>query len=268
MAKQAKPGTKSPPDDDPPDEDDDGEAFTPRQMSQLSEMINRGANAAVNTQLGRKLDAAIDTRIGPRFDELKDLLGGAKPPKPGEGGDGGGKSKSEDPEIVEMRKREAARDQKIAAMENERKQERRNARIAERDRKLIEIATTAGVEKNRVRGVVALLGSSVKIDDESGAMTVAVKRDGFEDEVSLEEHASEFFKTDEGKSYLAPPQPNRGPVRQPGGGGAPVRQPGGGGSNAPARGKDAQKEQRVEEARQELQQGLAELVGGGSIGIG
>jgi hypothetical protein len=261
--KGKKPGQQT--DDDDPD-GGGGSAFSDDQLTQLQTMIAQGTNAAVSAQLSRRLDAAIDNRITPKFDELKTILQGAAPKT--EGGDGAGAAKkSEDPEVAELRRKNADYDRKFQTLDNDRKQERARAHQAERDRKLNALAATAGVDKNRVRGVVALLASDVRIDDETGAMTVKKQREGYEEDVPIEAHAAEFFKSDEGKSYLAPPNP-RGPgaPQRPAGGGPGPRPPQQ--NNAPGGQAKDQKAQQVAQAREDLAGAISELVGGGSIDIG
>jgi hypothetical protein len=269
MAPKRKSGTSA---DDGDDGDDDG--FTPRQLEQITELVSQSSNAAVSAHLKRKLGASIDEAItnkfDTRFDELKTMLGGVAGAKP----DGDGEKKKaagaveEHPEIAALKARDAERERRLKAIEDERVAERRRVLTTDRDNKLREIAAAAGVDKNRIRGVVALLGSGVQIDEKTGGMSVKVQRDGYDEDATLEQHASEFFKSDEGKAYLAPP------VQQRGGTGAGQRTTAAsvtqqrGSSNSPVASKQAQQEQKIAEARENLQGALSELVGGGTIGLG
>ncbi len=259
---------KKKPDDD---EDDTGDgSFSEAQLAQLNDLITSKANATVSALLQRKLDGAVKSQLEGPLAEFRTLLEGFRPggaPTGGEGKkpEGGG----DHPEIAQLKARDAEREKRLKAMEDERVAERRRSLNSDRDNKLRDIATTAGVDKNRVRGVVALLGSSVNVDEKTGAMTVKVQREGYEDEQTVDAYAADFFKSDEGKAYLAPTQPARpgGPQRTTAAG-VVARPAGGGMSNAPDRGAKAAKSEKIAEAHEALTNAIGELVGGGSVGIG
>jgi len=256
----------------PSDDDDDDVDFSPKQL----EVINNTVSAAVSAMVGRKLKPLQDQlgELGSMRESIETLtktLGGQGGQQQGQPGGAGGQQQSaapkleDHPEFIAMKKRDEAR-------EAERKQERANARNAKRDQKLTEIATAAGVDKNRVRGVVALLRDQVKFDKDDNPI-MSVKRNGYDEDVDLEAGAGEFFKSDEGKAYLAPQQPVRGGQQQRGTNAASVvrGQSGAGaaaGTNAPIRGKDEAKVERKQQAVATLADAVGQLLGGGNIEIG
>jgi len=229
-----------------PDEDELSEA--------VINTITRTVNATVTAHLSRKLGPALKEALGTELTEIRDTLtqiAGGKP-NAGAGGDGKGNegkgqnsgqpgtngqqpapSLKDDPEVVAMRKR-------LAALEDERKKERETAQNNERDGTLREILTAAKIDPNRMRGAIAVVRDSVKRDAE-GKLVYKAQRQGYVDDLTLEDGVAEWLATDEGKSYQAPAQGVRG-------GGAGTRQAGAarggggvagvvkGGANAPTRG--------------------------------
>lgn len=106
-------------------------------------------------------------------------------------------STSSSPEIRKMR-------QTVDKLEREREQERQAARNAARDTALREQLTNAGVDKNRIRGAVAVLRDAMRFDDKADEWVYVSKRDGVDEDIDLAEGVKEWASTDEGKSYLAP----------------------------------------------------------------
>lgn len=262
MAPKAKQPNPNPPDDDDDGDGGGAEAFSPSQL----EIINNTVTAAVTAHVKRGLKPMQDQlAVLPTIQEtLEKLAGGGKQ---NEGGGDEGKAKQQqqqaaqpDPEKVAMKKR-------LDAIEAEREQERASAREARRDTALTEIATKAGVEKNRIRGVVALMRGEAKYDKESGNYFMTVNRHGVDEQVSLEEGAASFFKSDEGKSYLAPTSAaprggsgqGRGTTTTAG-----VTQR----SNAPAKGANGAKEEKKQAAAEAFVGAVGELFGGGNINVG
>lgn len=260
MAPKKRPGEE--------ETEDDG-LFTEAQLAQINDLITSKSNATVSALLQRKLDGAVKSQLEGPLAEFRTLLEGFKPAAPSGGGDSGkkpegdgGKSNDPHPDVVAMKRR-------VEVMEAERKQERTNARAAKRDATLTQIATAAGVDKMRVRGVVKLLGADVAFDDKTDEMKMKIARNGFDEDVDVETGAAEFFKTDEGKAYLAPTQPVRPGGQQRTTAASVVARPGGAAiSNAPDRGAKAAKNEKITEAHSALADAIGELVGGGSVGIG
>ncbi len=263
---------KPPPPGTPPDDDDetDGE-LSPK----LLEVLNNTVSAAVTAQIGRKLKPINDqiTQLGTSITEQLEAFasrgaGGAPPKKPGDPDPGAGSQP--DPDKIAMKRR-------LDAIEEERKQERADARNARRDAKLTELAVTAGVEKNRVRGAVAVLREATFFDKE-GTPMMKVARTGYDEDADLDTGAAEFFKSDEGKSYLAPQGKQgagggAGAGQQRGSSAAGVVNRGGGGasggsSNRSTKDQAEAKNERKAKALEDLSNGIGALIGGGSIDIG
>lgn len=269
MAKAKKPGEGT--NEETPDDDDDEAQFTPAQLR----VMNNTVSAAVSAQLGRKLKPIQDqlgevSSMRETIEGIASRLGQQGAPaaggKEGEGGTVKPKPQ-DDPEVLAMRKR-------IENMERATLEKETAARNRDRDSRLTAAATAANVDKNRTRGAVALLRDQVKFDKDGNAY-MTVQRNGLDEEVDLETGAAEFFKTDEGKAYLAPQQPVRGGS---GGGGnrtstnTVVRGQGSGqgsgGQNAPVQQRNAAKTQQKQEAVNNLADAVGELIGGGNISLG
>ncbi len=252
------------------DENDDADDFTPRQL----EVMNNTITAAVTSHLKRGLKPIQDAIGG--IDDIKATLAemvkpgsGAAPvvapvagaaPTAGAAAPAGGPTASE----IAMKRR-------VDALEEERRVEREGARAARRDSRLTELATAAGVDKNRLRGAVAILREQTKFDPTTGDPLMPITRksggQSFTEDVDLDPGAAEFFKTDEGKSYLAPTQARggSGSGRGTNATGVVRGQSGGAGGNAPAVG--ATKQDRKVAAAESLMGAVGELLGGGNINL-
>lgn len=262
------------------DDDDDTGGGGGELTDGMRTEINGLVHAAINAQFSRKLPAAIssamETAMAPIREQLEGL-GSRRSRNDDNGGDEGddddqprnkGKGKQQaaakDPEVVAMRKR-------MEAMEAERKQEKETARNRERDTILREQLEAAGVDKNRIRGAIAVLRDSMKYDEKAGEWIYNAKRDGYEDPIDVSAGVGEWAATDEGKSYLAPPsnanggQPRGGSGVRPTnpGGGAPRVQNGG----RPTADPKAAKAQAKQAAVQTLA-GAIDSLGGGNIPLG
>ena len=257
---------KAPPPDDT--DDDDAEPFTARQLETMTNTIN----AAVSSQINRKIKPITD-QLGvlPSIQETLEKLaagtgaGGGTGQQPAAGQQQPAAPKIEEhPEFIAQRKR-------LDAIAAERETERSRARAADRDARLTAIASTAGVDKNRLRGAVALLREGV-VFDKDGNPTMKAKRNGYEEDVDLETGAKEFFGTDEGKAYLAPTSPaprgGSGSSARTSAAGVVRGQGGAGQSNAAAKGQSDAKVERKAAAADALMGAVGELIGGGNISVG
>lgn len=270
--KKDQQGNPIPPDDD---DDDGGDELTEGQVSRITDIVN----AAVSGQLSRKMGRAITDAVEGAVAPLRELIekratgddggdgdggdDGQQQPQRGKGKGAGNARPTKDPEFEAMQKR-------VAAMEAERKKEREESRNGKRDSMLREQLEAAGVDKNRIRGAVAVLRDSMKYDEKANEWVYKAKREGYEEDVDLEVGVTEWAGTDEGKSYLAPPQPSGGPPR----GGSGVRPAGGAGGaprltngGRPAQDPKAAKVAAKQAAVQNLSQAIGEL-GGATIPIG
>lgn len=266
-------------DDDDDDEGGDGGGFNDQQLDALSRLVN----SAVSSHLGRKLkgtlSSLLDEQLAPLREQIEQVGTGRRRARDDEGGDeddddeappaqqrGKGKNKGaapRDPEFIAMQKR-------VAKMEEERKAEQAQAIARERDSTLREHLTKIGVDPNRMRGALAVVGSAIKRDEKTGTFSYTAKRDGYDDELDLDVGIKEWAGTDEGKSYLAP----QGNGQQRQGSGMPRLGAGGGaggtqrsGTTRPVGDPKAAKQQRQQEAMTVLTQSIGEL-GGSVVGIG
>lgn len=260
--------------DDDDDGGDGGGELTDAQRTEITNLVN----AAVSGQLSRKLPNAITAALEAGLKPIQDSiaqLGGRRDDDDGGGNDDDddqgqqqrGKNKGKqpargkDPEVEAMRKQ-------LADMKRERDQEREQTRNGKRDQLLREQLEAAGVDKNRIRGAIAVLRESMKYDDKAGEWVYRIKRDGIDEDLDVETGVSEWAATDEGKSYLAPPQQQQqlrgGSGQRPAGdGGRPRVQNGG----RPTQDPKAAKAQAKQDAMANLSKAIDSL-GGGNIPLG
>lgn len=283
MAAKKKPGQQNNQQVVDDDDDDTGGELTDGMRTEITNLVN----AAVSGQLSRKLPnaitSALETGLAPLREQMENIARGTSRNSGGDDDDDDddqqqqqrGKNKgkqraaAKDPETEGMKKR-------LAQLEEERKQEREQARNRERDTMLREQLEAAGVDKNRIRGAVAVLRDNMKYDDKAGEWVYKAKRDGgYEDDLDVNTGVSEWAATDEGKSYLAPPS-NTGGGQQRGGSGV-GRTVGAGATGAgagrvqnggrPAADPKAAKAQAKQEALKNLTTAIDSL-GGGGIPLG
>jgi hypothetical protein len=144
------------------------------------------------------------------------------------------------------------RDDKLAKEAESRKQSKIEATLTT-------ALTELGVDKNRIRGALAIHKGTAHVDDESGSVLFKMKRDGYEEDLEPAAALKEWAGTDEGKSYL-------GPTGSGGGSGArPPRTPGP--ARKPAPSTPEAKQERVQSAKTDLLGAVSQLVAGGSIAI-
>jgi hypothetical protein len=275
MAVKKKPGQQQQ-NQNNDDDDDDAGAGGGALSDEARTEINSLVHAAINAQFSRKLPAAISSAmegvIAPLRQQLEGLSSRGRQDDDDDDDNADdqqqqqrgkrGKAARKDPEVETMRKQ-------LAKLTEEREQERQQNRNRERDSMLREQLEAAGVDKNRIRGAVAVLRDSMKYDDKAGEWVFNAKRDGYEEPLDVSAGVGEWAGTDEGKSYLAPPsgsqqQQQRGGsgVRptQGGSGGAPRLQNGG----RPTLDPKAAKQQAKQQAVQNLSTAI-DALGGGTI---
>lgn len=274
-----KPGQNNNGQQDPNgDDEDDGGELTDGQRTEITNLVNAAVNGLISRKLPTMITSAMDAALTPMREQLDSIGSRRGRQDDDEGGDDddngdqrgkrGGKQQQQprgkDPEVVAMQKR-------MAQMEAERKQERETARNRERDTILREQLEAAGVDKNRIRGAIAVLRESMKYDEKAGEWSYTAKRDYGDEDVDVAAGVADWASTDEGKSYLAPPsgaqqqQQRAGSGHRPAapGGGAPRLQNGG----RPAPDPKAAKAQAKVAAVQTLSSAIDSL-GGGNIPLG
>lgn len=190
---------------------------------EVQEFVTKTVNNAVTSQLKR-----FESRI-PTVDSLKEGLGiGALMEKietlgkgtgaGGPGGDGkgtggtggaGGGAQLDEATQRELAKMKADNDSLKKRLDEEAKarEEERSARARQEERSaLTEALRKAGIPDGRLGGAVSYLFLDQKkiVRDKEGNITWPVKRDGYEDPLSIEQGVAEWLKTDEGKAYLPP----------------------------------------------------------------
>lgn len=251
-------------------QDDDAED-PPLNRDAVGEMVNEAVNKALGAQLGRKLDTVIGKAIEnalaarggkagagegegetPEVKEPKPPAAGAAPAQP--------KSLKEDPEYLRLKG-------EVDKMREERVKERQTLRERERDSTIREALEAAGVDKHRMRGAVAVVRDGMSYDEKSQTWIGKINRDGIEDEADIASVVGHWSSTDEGKSYVAPPQGQRQPQQRTGSGVRP--QPAGRGATQPTAAVDpkAAKLQRKQQAVEDLAGAVAAMVGGAGVDL-
>lgn len=247
--------------------------------------IVRLVNGAVGTHIQRRLPSLLDSALAKPLGEIRAMLeqggqrreeqpddeeerprprrarGAAREEQPDER-PARGTARETDPEVVKMRKQ-------LDKLTQEREQERQQTRNTARDASLRELLTAAGVDKNRMRGAIAVLRESTKYDDKANEWTFVRRGEGGDEELDLDTGVKDWASTDEGKSYLAPAQAGaggaRGPQLRSGAGTRPGATPARAG--APVADAKAAKAQARAAAVQSLVGAIGEL-GGGNIPVG
>ncbi len=269
-----RPRNPAPTDDDDDDDTGGSGGFTDEQRTELGQLVNAAVSGQLQRKLGNAIKSTLDESLAPIRQMLEQRNGGAR----GDDDDGGDDDDDEQPAPKGKRGKggkpaAAARDpekenmqKRLAAIEEERKQEREQSRNRERDSMLRERLEAAGVDKNRIRGAIAVLKEQTKYDDKAGEWFYKAKRDGFEEDLDLDAGVSEWADTDEGKSYLAPPtgaaQPRGGSGSRPNTQGSGGRAGGVIGGGRPAVDPKAAKAQAKQDAVKTLNDAVGGLMGG------
>lgn len=239
----------------------------PLSREAVSELVNEAVNKAVGAQLGRKLETVIGKAVenalaarGGKSNEPADPEAEPEKPKPPAAGVAAQpKSLREDPEYLKLKG-------EVDKMREERVKERQMLRERERDSTIREQLEAAGVEKNRLRGAIAVVREGLTYDEKAQTWVGKINRDGIEDEADIAGVVGHWTATDEGKSYVAPPANQRQQQRV----GSGVRpQPAGVGVTRPTAAVDpkAAKVQRQQQAVDDLAGAVAVMVSGGGIEI-
>lgn len=273
------------------DDDDTAAGLSDDQRSEIIDLVN----AAVGSHIKRKLPQIVSGALEKPLGEIRALIeNGAgrqarrddddQEPDPDEPEEPTARRTTRDRGAIPTR--QAARDRredpptsrrggdpevaklqaKMARMEQEREAERTAARNSERDGMLREMLGAVGVDKNRIRGAVAVLRDSMRYDDKSREWAFVAKRDGLDEDLDPDVGIKEWAATDEGKSYLAPPGAGSASAGAAGvqrRSGAGTRVTGGArGSTAPVADAKTAKTQQVAQAQQTLATAIDALSGG------
>lgn len=154
---------------------------------------------------------------------------------------------------------------KLNRLETDAVRERETARNTVRDSSLRELLQAGGVDKNRVRGAVALLRDLTKFDDKANAWVFV----GDEEDLDFDAGVKAWLETDEGKAFRGPPGVGGGGAGAGTGApqlrrsGAGTRAPGGagrGGSSNPAADARGAKQARLQAAQNVLSEAVDQLV--------
>lgn len=252
-----------------PTQDDDNED-PPLTRDAVGELVNEAVNKALGAQLGRKLDTvigkAIETALAARGAKSGEQGDGEQPeaekPKPAAAGQPPAQPKSlrEDPEYLKLKG-------EVDKMREERVKERQQLRERERDSSIREALEAAGVDKNRLRGAIAVVREGMTYDEKAQTWVGKINRDGVEDEADIAGVVGHWTATEEGKSYVSPPTGQRGQQQRTGSGVRP--QPAGVGATRPTAAVDpkAAKMQRKQEAVEALSGAVAAMVGGAGVDL-
>lgn len=226
------------------------------------DLILRTVNAAVTSQLSRKLPQAITDGVTaamqPIQDQLGKLVGGAGD---GDGGAGGnGKGDTSDPRVAKLLKEQDAMKAQLAAERKAREDQAREAAEQRRNSQLQNILQKTGVEPLRMKGAMAEVLANIQ-QSEDGQVFYRTNRNGYDEDLALEDGIRAWADSDVGKSYMAPKNVNGSGASAPGRQGGP--RPG----KAPLD-PAAAKAQRMAEARTELHSQVKSLLGGGTVTLG
>lgn len=168
-----------------------------------------------------------------------------------------------DPELTRLQRQ-------VAKLEQERAAERESMRATERDGILREHLTSVGVDKNRIRGAIAVLRESMRFDDKAKEWSYIAKRDGLDEDIDPIEGVREWAASDEGKSYLAPPSAGGAGGAGAGGPAPQLRRgagtrPNSGSTRGTSPTPDARQQRAatVQQAQQSLASAIDSLAGGG-----
>lgn len=271
MAQQGKNKPKNPPNNPPDDDDDDdgdGDGLTEGQTKQVLKLLN----GALSGQLARKLGPAVKAELAPVLEQLQKLTpaGGRNnddqddddddddadpvPPK------NKGKGAKPDPVVTKMSKQLTALQQQVKERDDKLAKEAESRKAQKVESTLTKLLTDLGVDKNRVRGALAIHKGGAVYDEDGDKVTFKVKRDGYEEDVDAADHLKAWAGEDEGKSYLAPTGSTGGAgARPPRGNGGPQRRPA---ANTPEA-----KAEKLASAKNDLLQAVGQLTAGGSISI-
>jgi hypothetical protein len=265
MAQKGKQKQSDPP-PAPEDEGDDdgGEEEAPLTRGEVIKLVN----GVVGKQLARKLPAAIEAGMKPLFDRLGALGAKEDDEDADEDEDHGeveslpakGKEKGKaDPAMLKLMKQLNKLKQEIKERDDRLTKEAEARKAQTIESELTKALTEIGVDKNRLRGALAIHKATATIDEETGNVIFRVRRDGYDEELEPAVALREWADTEEGKSYLAP-------VGSSGGAGArPPRNPGPG--RKPPPNSPEAKAERTQQAKTDLLGAVSQLVAGGSIAI-
>lgn len=220
----------------PDDDDDDDENNTPPvDEKKLGEMVNGAVrNFMKRGAFQEMLATAVTGALEPALGEIKETLGklgksnntddddaANKDKKNGNGG-GGGIPKEVQEQIDELKRSNKKLTDDVAKEKQEKQAATRRNEQQEERSKLREELKKQGVPDERLNGVVALLYADQNrvVRDKEGKIKYVVVRDGYDEQVELEEGVKEWAKSDEGKNYLAPVGVQGGGTR---GGPPPIR---------------------------------------------
>lgn len=271
-----------------PEGDDEGGQGSEEITDGMRAAIVQIVNGAVGTHIQRRLPSMLESALTKPLADIRAMLeqgGGQRREEPADDDEerprqrrargqardeqpderparGSARDREPDPEVVKMRKQ-------LDKLTQEREQERTQARNTTRDAALRELLTASGVDKNRMRGAIAVLRESTKFDDKTNEWTFVRRGDAGDEELDLDTGVKDWAGTDEGKSYLAPAQAGAGGLRAPqlrsGAGTRPGATPARAG--APVADAKAAKAQQRAAAVQSLVGAIGEL-GGSNVTVG
>jgi hypothetical protein len=204
----------------PPTDTDVAEPLTTEVVEKL---VNEKLNAALSSHmtrfkgsLSKELEATIAKAVGPlseRFEQLQSSPSTQPANENKPAAEAERLQKKHDAEMAALRAQVESRN---AELDKERKQ-----RLENEERSTLSQALAAAGVTN-TRGAIALLYTEDKrlARNDKGEVVFKVQKAGFEDFVPVDEGLADWFKTDEGKSYL-PPRGAAGSGAVPSGGGRP-----------------------------------------------
>lgn len=194
---------------------------------EVNEATKKFVNDTINGAM-KQWSTRLEGKFGDGLKGLKDeIAGGLKDSitaalkeagAGGAGGDGDGKGKGKESEIPDEIKQQLARQNaEIEKLSKENAAERKKREDGEaqvkrnEERGLLETHLRKGVDgvgvrEELLRPLIAFLhGESGRIKrDKEGNVVMTFKRDGYDEDVTLDKAIPEYLGTDEGKAYLPP----------------------------------------------------------------
>ncbi len=192
------------------DSDEGLEGFTPEQKKAIIKWQNSGTTARfakVNKQVMKQVQSEMQALRSELMDSLRDLLGGKQ--DSGDNQSGQAQQQQKDPDVEKRfaaMEREVQKARKVADEEKKLREEQQAKTRVQEERAALENALRLqGVKPELLKSAVALLYTEDKRvqRDENGQIVFHVTRDGFADDLELEQGIGEWLRTPEGKNFAA-----------------------------------------------------------------
>lgn len=182
-----------------------------------SALTNRLKRGAIKEELGGMVTEAVTNAVGSAMESFK-------PPEDEKGNKkGSGGDIHQHPDFQAMIARQKELEGKLQKQQEEREQERKQRQAAEERGALERTLRGNGIAEKLVPAATALLYDSRRVlgRNDDGQIVFRAQRDGYVDELKLEDGIREWIDSDEGKSFLPATDSSGSGAR---GGSSPPRQ--------------------------------------------